>query len=548
MLDGHSPHTTRSLTGSEGDSSPKYPLKLLELNIDKLSPEQVKHVSNSSPISPKTFTTTTQQTDILCLNNTSPIRIYRTPFTPLYSPPNRITKLAKLESNEVLPEIELMISKFFKEFVNTDVLPVLRGILTFKTFRYRTEAQNEMISPYIEKSVSIPLHYNNFEYTFKMIPLSKRVLSRGCSSNQAMMGRRAVGMTSSSNSFQNNSKLVSDTSFENCPIKLLETSQTKLDTDIPSKIYLANIPRNNLVKTPNIIRFNNSLETSNIFVPNNSYENCPIKLLETSQTKEDTSIRETPIQTQLTSNNIRLNKPLLNISYENCPIKLLETSQTKENTSNRETPAKTPQTSNNIRLNKPLVNTSYENCPIKLLETSQTKEDASNKETLAKSQLTSNSIHLNKPLPNTSYDTYPIKLLETSQMKEDTSITVTPTRIQLTNISQTGIVRTPNNIPIRLLDTSTERDQLRHNINGITPLPLTSPNCSNRLDTSTPDILSSSSRSVCQALDFRPSVYRPLSNSTPSKRTFSKMNEVNLSKRVRLDRDILKSANENYLD
>ena len=463
--DGHTLHTTRSLTSSDGESYSTSPLKTLELNIDKLSHEQVRDVSKSPPLS--NCITTTQQTDILCLDTTSPIRLSRTPFTPLYSPPKRITKLARLESNEVLPEVELMISKFFKEFINTDALPVLRGILTFKSFRYKAETQNRMISPYIEKSLSVPLRYKDMEYTLKITPLSKRYPNRGCSYNPA---RRAIGMSrsNSDNSFQSNSKLVSDTSYENCPIKLLETSQTKIAADTPSKMHLTNISRSDTVKSPSMIRLNNSLESSNISVSNNTYENYPINLLETSQMREDTSIRDTPAKTQLTSNKIHVN----------------------------------------------------------------------------------NSIGIaNDPLLNSSYDTCPIKLLGTSQMREDTSITDTPIRTHLTNLSQTNIVRTPNNIPIKLLDTSTERDVLHHNTNGNTPLALASPTCSIRLlDTSTPDILASSSRSICQALDFKPSAC-PLSNSTPSKRTFSKMKEVNLSKRVRLDYDVLKSTNNtNYLD
>ena len=349
-----------------------------------------------------------------------------------------------------------MISKFFKEFVNTDVLPVLRGILTFKTFRYKAETQNQMISPYIEKSLSMPLRYKNMEYNLRVTPLTKRV--RSCSSNQTMPDRRAIGMTrwTNNSSFQSNSKLISDISYENSPIKLLETSQTKQNPDTPAKTQFTNLSRNT-VRTPSIIRFNSSLETSNTFIPTNSYENCPIKLLETSQTREDTPIRDTPVRTQQDSNNILINKPLLNHSFSVCPIKLLETSQTRE----------------------------------------------------------------------------------------DTSIIDTPSRTQLTTIPQTNVVKRPNNIPVKLLDTSSERDILCHNVNLTTPLPLASPNCSIRLlDTSTPDILASNSRSVCQALDFRPSGYRPLCNSTPSKRTFSKFNEVNLSKRVRLDCD----ANGNCLD
>ena len=366
LLDGRTQRTTRSLSSSDEDSC-----------------------------------LTSPQTDVLSINTTSPIRLSCIPFTPLYSPPKRVTKLAMLKSNEVPPEVELMISKFFEEFGNTDMLPVLRGIFAFKIFRYKAETQNQMISPYIEKSLSIPLRYKNMEYNLRITPLTKRV--RSCSSNQAMLGRRAIGMTrwTNNSSFQSNSKHISDISYENCPIKLLETSQTKQNPDTPAEIQFTNLSRNK-VRTPSIIRFNSSLETSNTFVPTSSYENCPIKLLETSQTREDNPISDTSSRTQLTT------------------------------------------------------------------------------------------------------------------------------------IPQINVVRRPNNIPVKLLDTSSGRDILCHNVNLTTPLPLASPNCSIRI-LGTPDILASNSRSICQALSSRPSGYRPLCNSAPSKRTFSELDEVNLSKRVRLN-------------
>ena len=228
LLDGRTQRTTRSLSSSDEDSC-----------------------------------LTSPQTDVLSINTTSPIRLSCIPFTPLYSPPKRVTKLAMLKSNEVPPEVELTISKFIEEFGNTDVLPVLRGILTFKTFRYKAETQNQMISPYIEKSLSMSLRYKNMECNLSITTLP----------------------------------------------------------DTPAEIQFTNLSRDT-VRTPRtpIIRFNSSLETSNTFVPTSSYENCPIKLLETSQTREDNPISDTSSRTQLTT------IPQINVVRRpnNIPVKLLK--------------------------------------------------------------------------------------------------------------------------------------------------------------------------------------------------------------------------------
>ena len=127
-------------------------------------------------------------------------------------------------------------------------------------------------------------------------------------------------------------------------------------------------------------------------------------------------------------------------------------------------------------------------------------------------------LEINRPFRKASASYVSLSL---SGEKSDTS-----SGTQLTTIPQINVVRRLNNIPVKLLDTSSGRDILCHNVNLTTPLILASPNCSiSLLDTSTPDILASNSRSICQALEFRPSGYRPLCNSAPSKCTFYKLSE-----------------------
>ena len=83
-------------------------------------------------------------------------------------------------------------------------------------------------------------------------------------------------------------------------ITKLWTSQTKQNPDTPAEIQFANLSRDT-VRTPRITSFNSSFETSNTFVPTNSYENCPIKLLETSKTRDNTPISDTSSGTQPTA-------------------------------------------------------------------------------------------------------------------------------------------------------------------------------------------------------------------------------------------------------
>ena len=74
--------------------------------------------------------------------------------------------------------VDQKIYGYFKEFGNTDMLPVLPGILAFKTFRYKAETLNQMISPYIEQSLSMPLRYKNMDQSkLKYISAFKNVMT-----------------------------------------------------------------------------------------------------------------------------------------------------------------------------------------------------------------------------------------------------------------------------------------------------------------------------------------------------------------------------------
>ena len=81
---------------------------------------------------------------------------------------------------------------------------------------------NQMISPFIEKSISIPLRINNLNLTMKVTTAHKYN-----SPNQLMLHRKANNTTSkhSTNYYQRSSSLVPKISNDNCPIKLCTSSK-----------------------------------------------------------------------------------------------------------------------------------------------------------------------------------------------------------------------------------------------------------------------------------------------------------------------------------
>ncbi|KAI6657661.1 hypothetical protein LOD99_404 [Oopsacas minuta] len=252
-------NATQSLSNSDNNISDKSPSTQLELNIEKISPDKINS-SNLSLLSrfrkmPKMSTvvnSTKNQQDCLNLDPTSPLKLClkqepRIPFAPLH-PPQRLRRLNVLNQDEVPPEVEHTISNVFGDFINTDMLPVLRCILTFNNYRHQGERYNRIISPYIEKSISMPLRLKNVNYTLKITPIKHLTTSQPIKSNlspsQLMLHRRAKSTSNRSTitSFHSTNKYIQPKrSNDNCPIKLLETSHTKMKTFPEKFLYLLDL-------------------------------------------------------------------------------------------------------------------------------------------------------------------------------------------------------------------------------------------------------------------------------------------------------------------
>ena len=304
-----------------------------------------------------------------------------------------------------------MISTAFKEFVNTDAIHVLRGILTIRNYRFQGERHSKILTPYIETSISLPLKIRNEHFTLKLTPLS-------------------------------------------------------------------------LLKNPN-----NSITDRRVYPPQTSYSPAQLSLLDRARVASKHSQYSNNSFRKLNSTQLNTNSPLTNGTDFMYPIKLLDTS--------------------------PFNSALHSNRAITHLGNTSTPKGSLSRAISGNSihtLTTPSKVHQAKTDNNFKIGLFNIKLLNTSsRVAAEENVKnneITPVRAKPLK---------PNNqthqFSVRLLETVPSANSVRYDT---TRFP-------------------TRSNSVDQELKLVPLDNSPISNSTPVKRTLSKIIEHNLSKRVRLD-------------
>ena len=295
----HTVATPLSLSQStNSNKSPNTPAKVLELSLERLSPELEPKLSPPTPhiktnkqliTKPIRTTPTRDKEDILTLSSTQGIQLVQKHLSLLPSKPNvplrpfihkQPFRFATLDSEEVPTEVEQIISTAFREFINTDMIQVLRGILTFRNYRLRGENHNRILSPYIERSITLPLKIRDENFTLKLTPLSlfknpkespvvkRAALSQiSCSPNQlairdrtqTVLSNRSHHESPSTKHFHiNASSPLANGISPMYPIKLLDTlpvnSTPHSNRAISSQLSIGNTPTPKSLHSPAILR------------------------------------------------------------------------------------------------------------------------------------------------------------------------------------------------------------------------------------------------------------------------------------------------------
>ena len=285
-----------------------------------------------------------------------------------------------MNSEEVPAEVEQIISTAYREFINTDMIQVLRGILTFRNYKFRAEKHSKMLTPYIETSIKLPLKIKDENFILKLTPLSlmkspsmRPALSQiSCSPNQLALrdipqvvpSKRSEYTKSSTKHTKINTSLTltNGTSLVR-PIKLLETSPfnstphsnraitshlsqeyTSTPKDSPSHTVASNTPHTATTATMVHQSNTNNIKVGlfNVKLLNTSADSAT---LHNAQKNEITPVRGVPLK--------------LNQQTHQFNVRLLETTPTTNSIKRYVEPTRLPTISNSVDQELKLVPLDY---------------------------------------------------------------------------------------------------------------------------------------------------------------------------------------------